>query len=213
MNETAMSHFGNWIGVIVWILIYGVFLFFLPFYKKSQRKPTTAYMAFVVAYALEMFGVPMSMYIISWAFGRQLPEGILWGHTLSAYIGNWGMYLGVFFTVVGGVLIILGWRAIYMNYWRHQSGQGQLVTKGVYRYIRHPQYSGFLLITLGMLLEWATLPLLIMYPILVVVYTRLAKKEEQDMLEEFGDAYVSYCAQTSRFVPNPLKAVKSKIKG
>ena len=61
MQDIALSHYGNWFGVILWILIYGLFLLFIPFYKKSQRKPATAYMAFILAYALEMFGIPMSM--------------------------------------------------------------------------------------------------------------------------------------------------------
>ena len=56
--------------------------------------------------------------------------------------------------------------------------------------------------TLGMLFEWATLPLLIMYPILVILYLRLAKKEEADMLAEFGDAYHQYMKVTNRFLPN-----------
>lgn len=202
MDDSAMAHYGNWVGVVIWIIIYGVFILFTPFYKKSQWKPTTAYVAFIIAYALEMFGIPMSMYLITWAFGKQLPDGIFWGHTLNAYIGNWGMYICILLNIIGGIIIISGWRKIYKNYWRHESGQGKLVTDGIYSYIRHPQYTGFLLITLGMIFEWATLPLLIMYPILVVIYYRLAKKEEGDMLKEFGNEYQLYMTKTNRFIPN-----------
>ncbi|HZK65987.1 MAG TPA: isoprenylcysteine carboxylmethyltransferase family protein [Chloroflexota bacterium] len=60
--------------------------------------------------------------------------------------------------------MFLGWRDIYRYYWSKRGGEARLVTQGIYRYIRHPQYTGFLMITGGMLLEWATLPLLIMYP-------------------------------------------------
>lgn len=201
MNETALSHYGNWVAVAIWILIYGVFLFFLPFYRKSQRKPTAAYLAFIIAYALEMFGIPMSMYFVAWAFGRNLPDGILWGHTLNQYIGNWGMYICIVLNIIGGLLVIVGWRAIHKNYWRHDSGEGKIVNTGIYRYIRHPQYTGFLLITLGMIFEWATIPLLIMWPILIIVYCRLARKEEQDMVQEFGDQYVVYKKQTGMFLP------------
>ncbi len=77
------------------------------------------------------------------------------------------------------------------------------MTTSIYRYIRHPQYTGFLLVTLGMLFEWATLPLLIMWPILLVVYYRLARREEADMEEEFGPAYAEYRRNTSMFVPIP----------
>ena len=205
MQDTALSHYGNWFGVILWIVIYSHFLLFIPFYQKSQRKPATAYMAFILAYALEMFGIPMSMYVISWLLGRNLPDGILWGHTLIAYIGHRGMYICIVLNVIGGIIIILGWKQIYQDYWRHKEGQGKLVTDGIYKYIRHPQYTGFLLMTLCMLFEWATLPLLIMYPILVVLYLRLAKKEEADMLAEFGDAYRQYMKVTNRFLPNLRK--------
>lgn len=205
MKDAALDHYGNWFGVVLWILIYGVFILFIPFYKKSQRKPATAYMAFIIAYALEMFGIPMSMYIITWAFGKQLPDGIFWGHTLNAYIGHWGMYICILLNIIGGVIIILGWRKIYKEYWKHDKGEGHLVTTGIYKYIRHPQYTGFLLITLGMIFEWATIPLLIMYPILAVIYYRLARKEEKDMIEEFGQAYIDYMNETSMFIPNPFK--------
>ena len=201
MNDAAMAHYGNWFGVVVWVLIYGVFILFTPFYKKSQRKPTTAFLAFVIAYALEMFGIPMSMYFVAWAFGRQLPDGILWGHTLNSYIGHWGMYICIALNVIGGVIIICGWQKIYKEYWKHDAGQGRIVTSGVYRYIRHPQYSGFLLIALGMIFEWATIPLLIMYPILIVIYYRLAKREERDMLAEFGAEYEEYRKRTKMFIP------------
>lgn len=202
MQDTALSHYGNWFGVFIWLLIYGLFIVFVPFYRKSQRKPATAYLAFVVAYALEMFGIPTSMYVISWIIGRNLPDGILWGHTLNAYIGHGGMYLCILLNIIGGLFIIIGWRQIYQSYWRYEKGQGELVTTGIYKYVRHPQYTGFLLMTLGMICEWATLSLLIMYPILVIIYINLAKKEENDLLVEFGDSYRNYMKVTNRFIPN-----------
>jgi protein-S-isoprenylcysteine O-methyltransferase Ste14 len=201
MNDPAINHFGQWGSVILWILIYAVFLLFTPFYQKSQRKPTGAYLAFIVALALEMFGVPLSMYVIAWLFGATLPDGVLWGHTLNQYIGHWGMYIGLVLMLIGAVLIIIGWREIYRRYWRQETGQGQLVTNGIYSFIRHPQYTGFMLITLGMLLDWATIPLLIMWPLLIVLYYRLARREEADMEREFGPAYVAYKQHTGMFFP------------
>ncbi len=175
----------------------------LPFYKKSQRKPSSVYIAFVLALALEMFGVPLTMYILTWLIGSRLPEGVLWGHTLILEIGLAGTYIMYILALIGAVLIIWGWRDIYKHYWSKEEGRGELVTKGIYAYIRHPQYTGFLLITLGMMFEWLTLPLLIMYPILVVVYYRLAKREEAGMEAEFGDAYRQYRDKTSMFIPLP----------
>jgi protein-S-isoprenylcysteine O-methyltransferase Ste14 len=205
LDENIWDHFGNWGAVIIWILLYGAFFAFLPFYKKSRRRPASVYLAFVVAFALEMFGIPFSMYAIAGVLGQMLPEGILWGHTLGDIIGLGGMYVGLFISLIGIVLVVLGWKEIYRHYWRRETGEGRLVTEGIYRYIRHPQYTGFFLITLGILCEWATLPLLIMWPTLLVVYYRLARKEEQDMAREFGRAYRRYKAQTGMFLPALFK--------
>lgn len=201
MDDSAQSHFGNWGGVLVWIILYGVFILFIPFYRKSQRKHASVYIAFIVAYALEMFGIPLSMYLIAGALGNTLPDGVLWGHTLNQYIGHWGMYIGILLNIIGVLLVISGWKIIHQKYWRHEEGRGELVTSGIYAYIRHPQYTGFLLVTLGLIFEWATLPLLVMWPILVVMYYRLARKEEADMIKEFGQQYIEYKNATGMFFP------------
>jgi protein-S-isoprenylcysteine O-methyltransferase Ste14 len=199
--ENIWSHFGNWWAVALWIVIYGVFLLFVPFYKKSQIKPSGAYIAFIVAFALEMFGVPFSMFAIGWLFGYTLPEGVLWGHTLVEYIGFWGMYVGIVVSLIGVALVISGWKQIHKDYWSKEEGQGKLVTNGIYKYIRHPQYTGFFMITFGMMSEWATLPLIILYSLLLVLYYKLAKKEEADIEKEFGNDYIEYKKRTKMFIP------------
>ena len=199
--ETLEGHFHNWFGVLFFIVLYGVVLFFLPFYKKMDKKPVGTYFAFVVAFAIEMHGIPFSMYVISWIVGKNLPEGVLWGHTLVSSIGFWGMYINMGCAVIAMTLIISGWKNIYRKYWSKERGNGSLVKKGVYRYIRHPQYTGLLLLSFGMMIEWVTLPLLILYPIMIGMYVRLAKKEEQDMLLEFGDEYREYMKETKMFLP------------
>lgn len=130
---------------------------------------------------------------------------MLWGHTLNAYIGHGGMYIGTVLIFIGIGFIFLGWRAIHSQYWSKEAGQGRLVTHGIYHYIRHPQYTGFMLITLGMLLDWVTLPLLIMWPILFYMYYRLARREEADMEQEFGAEYIAYKQRTSMFFPWPRR--------
>ncbi len=199
--ETLEGHFHNWFGVLFFIVIYGAVLFFLPFYKKLDKKPNGTYLAFLIAFAVEMHGIPFSMYLISWAIGTNLPEGVLWGHTLIHSIGYWGMYINYICAAIALTLIITGWYPIHKHYWSKETGKGSLVTTGIYRYIRHPQYTGLLLLSLGMLIEWATLPLLILYPVMVVLYVRLAKKEEKDMIAEFGAAYLAYKKNTKMFIP------------
>ena len=200
--ETTTSHFGQWGLVLLWTILGSIFVAFVPFYKKSQRKPASVYIAFMVAMAFEMFGIPMSMYILAWVFGSKIPEGIFWGHTLVEQFGHLGMYTGTFLAMIGIVLVVLGWREVYKRYWSKEEGQGELVTDGIYRVIRHPQYTGFMLITLGMLLDWATLPMLVMWPVMMVLYYRLARREERELEAEFGEAYVGYKQCTGMFLPS-----------
>ncbi len=199
--ETLESHFHNWFGVLLFILLYGSILLFVPFYRKMDKKPKGTYLAFVIAFALEMHGIPFSMYLISWIIGSNLPEGILWGHTLFSSIGYLGMYINILLAALALLLILNGWYNIYKKYWSKENGKGFLVTTGIYSRIRHPQYTGLLLLSLGMLIEWATLPMLLMYPVMFFMYLGLAKKEELAMLEEFGDAYRDYMQRTKRFIP------------
>lgn len=200
--ETLQSHFHQWGAVIFFIVIYSIALLFVPFYKKMNRKPATAYFAFVLAFAIEMHGIPMSMYLISMIIGKKLPEGVLWGHTLFDQIGYTGMYLNIACAIIALLMIGNGWYHIYHKYWSKESGKGRVVTSGIYKYIRHPQYTGFMLLTFGMLLEWATLPTLIMWPFILVLYYRLAKREEKDMVKEFGEEYLMYMKRTKRFIPH-----------
>lgn len=199
--ETLESHFHQWGGVLFFTAVYAVALLFVPFYRKMNRKPATAYIAFVLAFAIEMHGIPMSMYLISWLIGKNLPEGVLWGHTLFPWIGYAGMYINIGCAAVALALIISGWHAIYHKYWKAEAGRGKLVTTGIYRYIRHPQYTGFLLLSLGMLAEWATLPMLLLWPFMACLYVRLARREEKDMVQEFGEEYVMYRNRTKMFIP------------
>jgi protein-S-isoprenylcysteine O-methyltransferase Ste14 len=101
----------------------------------------------------------------------------------------------------GGTLIVAGWARIYQDYWSKDDGEGRLVDTGLYRYLRHPQYAGFLLLALGALFEWLTIPLLILWPVLAVLYYRLARKEEAELEDHFGDAWRQYAARTGMFFP------------
>ena len=166
-----------------------------------NRKPATAYFAFILAFAIEMHGIPLSMYLISLIVGKKLPEGVLWGHTLFDQIGYTGMYLNILCGIIALVMIGNGWYNIYHKYWSKETGKGRVVKTGIYKYIRHPQYTGFMLITFGMILEWATLPTIIMWPFIVLLYYRLAKREEKDMIKEFGEEYIMYMKKTKRFIP------------
>ena len=96
--------------------------------------------------------------------------------------------------LIGVFLIVFGWRRIY-------GAKGQLVTTGIYGHVRHPQYLGFLLITLGMNVLWITISTLLLWPILAVLYYRLAKEEDKKMEDTFGEEYRKYKHMVPMFIP------------
>jgi len=96
----------------------------------------------------------------------------------------------------GFILLARSWDVLYKAQREHK-----LATTGPYAYVRHPQYAGFIAIMLGFLLQWPTLITLIMFPILVYMYTRLARREEREVIAEFGDQYIRYASGMPAFFP------------
>ncbi len=78
---------------------------------------------------------------------------------------------------------------------------GTLATGGTYGRVRHPQYLGLILIMVGFLLQWPTFATLAMFPALVLVYRRLAIREEREVRAQFGNRYDDYATRTPRFLP------------
>jgi protein-S-isoprenylcysteine O-methyltransferase Ste14 len=158
-----------------------------------------------------MYGLPLTIYVLSSLLGIDLPfthlEGHLWasllglGPTAAMLICQFGSLL----MLGGGYLVIRGWRLIYR-------GGERLVTGDLYRYIRHPQYLGLILITVGMLIQWPTLLTIAMWPVLMIAYFRLARREEREMEARYGETYRQYRARTPMLIPS-LTAVLSGIPG
>jgi len=96
--------------------------------------------------------------------------------------------------LLGGVLIFLGWVKIH-------GAKGEIVTDNVYRYVRHPQYLGLMILTLGTLVQWPTLITVPMWPFLSLLYYRLAKKEEKELEERFGSKYTKYKQAVPMLIP------------
>ena len=157
-----------------------------------------------------MYGFPLTIYLLSgWLQTRYPGLDILShdnGHLWSTLLGEKGdphfgvLHLASYLFLVGGfILLSSSWNVLY-----HAQRQHALASTGPYAVIRHPQYVGFVLILLGFLLQWPTLLTLVMFPILLVMYGRLALTEEAEMRAQFGDVFDRYVERTPRFLPRLL---------
>lgn len=211
MNQET-SAYGLWSLVILNSLVFIIFAF-------SFTKPQTArdwrslgaFSAFVVALFTEMYGFPLTIYLLLPWLSTHFP-GINFlshdaGHLLEMMFGwkvnpHFGPFhiLSYLFIFGGFTMLSSAWGVLYEAQRHHH-----VATTGLYARIRHPQYVAFVVIMFGFLLQWPTLITLVMFPILVWVYARLAKSEERDMIAAFGSEYVQYRQRTPAFIPTFTK--------
>ena len=208
-----MSHdapaYGLWALVILnsAIFIMFAFSFFKPQSARDWRT-FSAFSAFVVALFVEMYGFPLTIYLMSGWLQTNYPgldvlshnSGHLWSTLLNEkgdpHFGP--LHLASYaFIGFGFYLLSIAWNVLY-----HAQRSSRLAVTGPYAKIRHPQYVGFVLILIGFLLQWPTLLTLLMFPVLLVMYARLAVTEEAEMRKQFGAIYDAYAARTPRFIPS-----------
>ena len=204
----AAPAYGLWSLVILNSAVFIIFAF-------SFAKPLTtrdwrsfgAFSAFIVALFAEMYGFPLTIYLLSGWLQSRYP-GVDWlahdaGHLLEMLFGwranpHFGPFHLLSFVFIGGGfwLLAAAWKVLHAAQRAHT-----LATIGAYAHIRHPQYVGFVLILFGFLLQWPTLLTLAMFPVLVFMYVRLARREEREAFAEFGVEYEQYTAQVPAFIP------------
>lgn len=200
--------YGLWSLVIINVAVFVLFAYSFTRPRTARDwRSFGAFTGFLVALFVEMYGFPLTIYLLSGWLQRRYPgpdllshdAGHLW-ETLFGWGGNphlnpLHLLSGV---LIGGGFIVLAqsWPVLYAAQQRHQ-----LATTGPYAHVRHPQYVAFIVIMLGFLLQWPTLLTLAMFPVLTWSYVRLARREEDEVRRSFGDDYVRYAATTPAFMP------------
>lgn len=206
--NAATPAYGLWGIALINILVFVLFAFsFAKPQSPRDWRSFGAFSAFLVAYFAEMYGFPLSIYLVSGWLSSRFP-GVDWfahdsGHLLEMLFGWRGNpHLGPFHLAsaifIGGGfwLLAAAWRVLYAA-----QRTATLATSGPYARLRHPQYAGFVLIMFGFLLQWPTLLTLAMFPVLVAMYARLARREEREVAAQFGAEYAAYAARTPAFFP------------
>ena len=200
--------YGLWTLVVLNSAVFLIFAF--SFFKPQNARDWRsfgAFAAFVVALFVEMYGFPLTIYLMSgWLQTRYPGLDILShdaGHLWSTMLGSKGdphfgvLHLASYAFLGGGFwLLSSAWNVLY-----HAQRRNELATAGPYEHLRHPQYVAFVMILFGFLLQWPTLLTLAMFPILALMYARLASSEEAEMRQRFGATYEQWAARTPRFVP------------
>jgi protein-S-isoprenylcysteine O-methyltransferase Ste14 len=208
-----MNHDGSAYGMWGLVLIESAFFIIFAFSftrpkTKTDWRSFGAFSAFIVALFAEMYGFPLTIFLLSGWLASHYP-GVDFmshesGHMLHTLLGLKGDPHMDPLHIVSEVLIVAGlfllassWRVLYAA----QKSQ-TLATTGPYSYIRHPQYVAFIAVMLGFLLQWPTIPTMVMFPVLVWMYVRLAKAEERQIQTEFGEAYTNYARRIPAFIPH-----------
>lgn len=200
--------YGLWSLVVINSLVFIVFAFsFAKPQSKRDWRSFSAFSAFIVALFAEMYGFPLTIYLLSGWLASKFP-GVDFlahdsGHLLEVMFGwrsnpHFGPFhlLSTIFIGGGFWLLAASWKILY-----HAQRNHQLALSGPYARVRHPQYDGFVLIMFGFLLQWPTLLTVVMFPILVFMYVRLAFREEREVAAEFGEVYERYRSHTPAFFP------------
>lgn len=207
MNSTENAY-GLWSLAIINSIFFIAFAF--SFFKPQSRRDWRTfglYSAFIVALFTEMYGFPLTIYFLSGWLAENFP-GVDFlshdaGHLLEVMFGwranpHFGPFHMLSIAFIGGGfwLLAAAWKVLYQAVQKNE-----LATTGPYSRIRHPQYVAFVLVMFGFLLQWPTLITLIMFPLLVWVYARLARAEERDVEARFGERWREYVARTPRYIP------------
>lgn len=204
-GESVSYAYGIWSLVVINVALFAFFILsFLAPLKKREWRSMGATLAFFVALFTEMYGFPLTIYILTGILGSKYPAlnpfSHASGHLWLTFFGG-GPAMLTLIHLVSNTLVFIGFLIMWKGWRLIHGAKSGLVTEGPYAYVRHPQYSGLFLIVTGMLIQWPTIITALMFPVLIFVYHGLSRREEREMIELFGDNYRRYMENTPMFIP------------
>ena len=164
-HSNSTPAYGLWSLVVINSLVFIIFAFSFTRPKSARDwRSFGAFSAFLVALFTEMYGFPLTIYLLSGWLQTRFPDVDFFshdaGHLLEVMFGwklnpHWGpFHIASNILIFGGFwLLAIAWDVLY-----RAQRDGRLATTGIYARLRHPQYVAFVLIMFGFLLQWPTIP-------------------------------------------------------
>ena len=171
-----------------WIFMAYLLLSFIPFlyiatkrHSPSIKESTLSMVAKILASSSKLFLFPAMVYSIF----------------LPMKLGTAWFYVGLPITLIG----LIAYTIVLVN-WATTPLYNQ-VSRGLYRYSRHPMYVTIFVFLLGLCIVTASWVLLMLFIVFVVGCVVFANVEEQSCLDKYGDAYREYMNRTPRWIGIP----------